>query len=258
MGLLTHRTLAEVLSDLPTDGVDKWIQARVSGVGLVDEHSRWWHDIHDLVAMASDPDAFKPGHGKKAQSLLECLDKLDLPETLNLSSYYHDLAKGVITVRPGSSTSFQRLSAEERIEGFIEFCRLIKEPWNSAKAVAAAKMEIEQESPDQDESLLSMENAQSTPPSGHHEQSYLISRTRSEIEEAIEDLESAVRSGHETATATGGSLSSTYEQLSKLYLTHNQDWLLQKLKAFVRDVPKRYTPTFSDVLAETLTPSANN
>jgi hypothetical protein len=251
MGLSVHasKPLCELLPKLTDEEIDAWIRARVPGAGKKDMQSRWWLDLRELVDMAVSPGDYKPGFGQEALSLLECLDRLDVRRELNLSSYYHYLARGLLVVHPGSSTLFQMLSAQERIHGFIDLYQPFMELWDSAKAVTATDLFHQQRLEDQLASSSATESDRSEERSLEEEQSRLISKTRTALAEAFEVLGSTT-SAEESDSITTRALASLRDQISQLsgFENDGNDWAIRLMKDVLDDL-ERHPHTVADVLA---------
>lgn len=251
MGLSVHasKPLSELLPKLTDDKIDAWIRARVPGAGKKDMQSRWWLDLRQLIDMALFPAECKPGQHQKALSLVERLDKLDVREELNLSKYYQALSLGLIIVKPESHTRFQWLSAEERIQGFIDLYQPIMALWNSTKAVTATDLFHQQQLEDQLASSSARESDRSEERSLEEEQSRLISKTRTALADAFEGLGSTT-SAEESDSITTRSLASLRDQISHLYGLGDDgnDWAIRLMKDVLDDL-ERHPHTVADVLA---------
>jgi hypothetical protein len=182
-------------------------------------------------------------------------EELDVRKEWNIADYYFCLANKVIRVpsRPHAEP-FRRISPEERIMGFIVQYRAIMAVWK------AARVAVDQKQADERGCEVTIEPGRfivSDPEStveqelsgseNSIEEESEFERIETELNDAVEDLETALKSGSEAVTSTGQALASLHQLLVEAYMDGDDKWPFVKAAKFILDVPE--TPsTFSDIL----------
>lgn len=256
MGLLAYQIPFEVISKMTIKEIDDWVGRRIFEDDYPGGHPRLQSDIQNLVTKACCTDIAQREVQEKALSLLRILDEeLDVRKEWNIADYYFCLADKVIKVpsRPDAPPFDRSISPEERIMGFIIQYRAIMAVWKAARVAVDQKQSFQrgcEVTTEPGRFIVSDPEfavEQELSESESSEEESVFERIETELNDAVGDLETALKSGSEAVTSTGQALASLYQLLVEAYIDGNDKWPFVKAAKFVLDVPE--TPsTFSDIL----------